>query len=164
MSDRSNFKHKKQADMAVDTAMLTIRPLKEDDWPIIVELFGEKGACGGCWCMWWRLPSGGKSWEQSKGQKNRNSLQQLLEAGKIHSVMAFSGEKAVGWCSFGPRKEFPRLVKSRALQSKWSDGTWSIVCFYVLPQWRTHGIATRLLEAATARSFALGALEVQGYP
>ena len=24
-------------------------------WDDFEELFGEKGACGGCWCMSWRL-------------------------------------------------------------------------------------------------------------
>jgi GNAT superfamily N-acetyltransferase len=52
----------------------------------------------------------------------------------------------------------------RALKRQWADDTWSIVCFYILPRWRSRGVATRLLEAATARAFALGAREIEGYP
>src|SRR5207253_1288830 len=25
-------------------------------WPDLRRLFGANGACGGCWCMWWKLP------------------------------------------------------------------------------------------------------------
>ena len=33
---------------------LTIRPLTPDLWPALEDLFGETGACNGCWCMYWR--------------------------------------------------------------------------------------------------------------
>src|SRR5262249_10337031 len=55
-------------------------------------------------------------------------------------------------------------TRVRALQSDWADDTWSIVCFYIPARWRGKGVATRLLEVATARAFALGAREVEGYP
>ena len=49
---------------------IEVRTLKADDWPVIRRLFGDNGACGGCWCMWWRVPRGGKLWEEAKGGKN----------------------------------------------------------------------------------------------
>jgi hypothetical protein len=27
-------------------------------WPALEQLFGPNGACGGCWCMWWRIEKG----------------------------------------------------------------------------------------------------------
>jgi len=36
---------------------LTIRPLTADLWPAFENLFGENGACNGCWCMYWRIGS-----------------------------------------------------------------------------------------------------------
>jgi hypothetical protein len=36
---------------------LAIRPLTPDLWPALEPLFGEKGACNGCWCMDWRIDS-----------------------------------------------------------------------------------------------------------
>jgi GNAT superfamily N-acetyltransferase len=143
---------------------LTVRPLKPDDWPIIVRLFGDNGACGGCWCMWPRVPKGGKSWDEAKGAKNRERFRRLVKAGKVHGVLAFAGEEPVGWCSFGPRSTFPRLERVRALQRDWSDTTWSIVCFYIPTRWRSCGVATQLLEAATKEALSLGATEIEGYP
>jgi GNAT superfamily N-acetyltransferase len=148
----------------VATDKIHIRPLTADDWPHIVQLFGANGACGGCWCMWPRVPRGGKSWHEAKGAKNRQRFRRLVQTGKVHAVLAFVGKDPVGWCSFGPRSTFPRLERVRALQRDSSDTTWSIVCFYIPSRWRGRGVATKLLEAATGEAFALGATEIEGYP
>ena len=145
-------------------ARLTFHPLTPDRWKDFETLFGERGACGGCWCMWPRVPQGGKSWHEAKGAKNRERFRRLVKAGKVHGVLAFDGEEPVGWCSFGPRSTFPRLERVRALQRQSSDTTWSIVCFYIPSRWRSRGVATKLLEAATKEAFALGATEIEGYP
>src|SRR5260370_6298781 len=121
---------------AADSSILQIRPLQPGDWRNIVKLFGDKGGCGGCWCMWPRMPHGGKMWEEAKGAKNRDRFRRLVRVGKVHGVLAFCGEEPVGWCSFGPRKTFPRLETVRALRREWSEGTLSLVCFYTPPPWR----------------------------
>src|SRR6202035_1892135 len=120
---------------------LSVRLLREDDWPTIEELFGSNGACGGCWCMWWRVPRGGKLWTEMKGKKNRAAFRKLLENGDVHGVLASCGDKAVGWCSFGPRRSYVRLERVRALRRDWSERTWSILCFYIPPAWRRRGVA-----------------------
>ncbi|MSP59324.1 MAG: hypothetical protein EXR72_03105 [Myxococcales bacterium] len=38
------------------------------------------------------------------------------------------------------------------------------MCFYIPTAWRGRGVAKALAAAATARAFALGATEVEGYP
>jgi GNAT superfamily N-acetyltransferase len=143
---------------------VTVKPLGGNDWPAVERLFGSKGACGGCWCMWWRVEAGGQPWEERKGEPNRARLARLVRAGAVHAVLAFAGGEPVGWCCFGPRGDFPRVARVRALARDASPRTWSIICFYIPAAWRRHGIAGRLLAAATARAFALGAAEVEGYP
>ncbi len=34
---------------------LTFEPLTKTNWNKFTGLFGEKGACGSCWCMYYRL-------------------------------------------------------------------------------------------------------------
>jgi hypothetical protein len=34
---------------------LTTRPLTPDLWPAFEDPFGENGAVGGCWRMYWRI-------------------------------------------------------------------------------------------------------------
>jgi hypothetical protein len=35
-------------------------------------LFGKDGACGGCWCMWWRLKR--SDFAKSTGEKNKRMM------------------------------------------------------------------------------------------
>src|SRR5579862_8330542 len=118
---------------------LHIREVTPDSWCEIQQLFGANGACGGCWCMSWRVPKHGKSWEEAKGARNERSLQKLVEGGCVHAMMAFAGQELVGWCSFGPRSSFPRLSTVRALQRDWTAETWSVVCFFISRGWRRRG-------------------------
>ncbi len=145
--------------MAIKTRRLTAR-----DWDVVEKLFGENGACGGCWCMYWRLPRGGKLWEESKGKKNRKTMRQLVTGGQVRAVLAFDGDKPVGWCAYGPRSDFPRLQRVRALPQEYSRTTWSVVCFFIDKDYRRQGVATQLLQAATREAFRAGATEVEGYP
>lgn len=142
----------------------TVRPLRKDDWPNIEALFGEKGACGGCWCMWWRLPRGGKLWEESKGEKNKRAFKKLVTSGKVYGCLAFAEGQPVGWCCVGPRADFPRLERTKALQTDWTEHTWSVTCFYIRPGWRHRGVATALLKEAVSVARENGAKELEGYP
>ncbi|MSR63461.1 MAG: hypothetical protein EXS08_13550 [Planctomycetes bacterium] len=42
---------------------LEVRALRPTNWPALEALFG---ACGGCWCMAWRLERA--AWEAGRGQ------------------------------------------------------------------------------------------------
>lgn len=146
------------------TDNVRVRALRTDDWPVVEALFGSRGACGGCWCMWWRVPRGGRDWEAAKGDGNRRAFRQLVSEGRVHAVLAFAGTEPVGWCSFGPRRTFPRLQRSRVLRRDGADEVWSIVCFYVLRAWRARGVGGRLLDGAVAEALRLGAEELEGFP
>lgn len=146
-------------------ATLIVRAIAPDDWDVIVRLFGSRGACGGCWCMHWRVSKGGRDWEAAtKAGKNRERFRRLVRAGRVHGVAAFEGEEPVGWCSFGPRGDFPRLLRARSFERERTVEPWAIVCFYIPRPWQGRGLATRLLNAASEVAFARGAPEVEGYP
>ena len=145
-------------------ASIQCRPLTPDDWPVVVELFGANGACGGCWCMWWRRPRGGKLWEQKKGRPNRDAFRRLVKGGRVHGVLAFDGDLPIGWCCLGPRGDFPRLERTKALATDWDDHTWSVVCFFVRSKWRRAGVATRLLASAVDIARRHGVSRIEGYP
>ncbi len=150
--------------MSDPAADVTIRAVEPDDWPLIEALFGPRGAVGGCWCMWPRIPRGGKLFESCKGEPNRLAMKALVEGGQAQALLALENGQPAGWCCFGPRADFPRLDRVRALKRDWGPGTWSIVCFYMPAKRRRQGIAGRLLARATAEAFARGARVIEGYP
>ena len=51
---------------------LSFHPLTPERWPDLERLFGVRGACGGCWCMWWRLPRA--TYNEQKGEGNREAF------------------------------------------------------------------------------------------
>ena len=56
---------------------LKFKALNLDTWPELQTLFGQKGACGGCWCMYWRLPHA--EYEANKGQANKEMLKRQIQ-------------------------------------------------------------------------------------
>ena len=143
---------------------LKVRALAPDDWDVIELLFGAKGACGGCWCMYWRSPFGGEKFKERLGETNRRDFRKLVSGGKAHGVLAFDGDRPVGWCSIGPREDFPYLERSRVLRTDWKPGTWSVTCFFIPAGERGKGVATSLLAGAVKLARKLGAKELEGYP
>jgi GNAT superfamily N-acetyltransferase len=145
-------------------AKVEVRPLAPDDWPVIERLFGRNGACAGCWCMSWRLPSGGKLWKANQGEPNRRAFRRLVESGTARGVLAFAGDEPVGWCSIGPRAHFPKLEKSRVLRHPAPPEGWVVSCFYIPARWRGQGVGRALLGAALDLARAEGASVLDGYP
>ena len=109
-----------------------------------------------------RLPKA--EFEAGKGEQNRRALKRLLGDGQAHAVMAFARDEPVGWCSFGPRRDFLRFDAAPSLKRQRTPTTWAVVCFFIPPKWRGRGVGAQLLAAAGERAFALGASEIEGYP
>jgi len=63
------------------------------------------------------------------------------------AVIAYVDGVPAGWCSFGPRSSFNRLVKSRTIPHVDETPAWSVICFIVRPQFRRTGLSRALLDA-----------------
>jgi len=70
----------------------------------------------------------------------------------------------LGWCSFGPRSDFPRLATVRALRDVAAPEQWAVMCFFVKAGSRKGGVGTALLRAAADLARAAGAPSIEGYP
>jgi GNAT superfamily N-acetyltransferase len=145
-------------------AKLTCSALTPDDWPALERLFGARGACGGCWCMFWRARYGGARFEADKGAVNRRKFRELVRTGRAQGCLAFRGGEPVGWVSVGPRESFPYFERSRALAPLPAEGVWSVTCFFVRTGERGAGVASALLDAAVELARAQGAQVIEGYP
>jgi len=141
---------------------LSFRALGPKEWNDLEELFGPRGACGGCWCMWWRLPR--PAFNAGKGDGNRRAMKRLVDAGKVPGILAYEGERAVGWCSVAPRADFGGLARSRVLAPVDDTPVWSVTCFFVAKDRRHAGVTGELLEAAVRYAKSKGARIVEGYP
>lgn len=143
---------------------IRIRPLRRNDWSRVEALFGARGACGGCWCMYWRRPRGGVLWQRSKGAINQRAFRALVGSGKVNGLLACAGRETIGWCSLGPRSDFPKIENSPSLRLPAPPRTWVVSCFFVRREWRGQGIAAALLDAAVAMARRKKAATLDGYP
>jgi GNAT superfamily N-acetyltransferase len=137
-------------------------PLTSERWPDFEKLFGERGACGGCWCMWWRLKR--SEYERQKGEGNRKAMKDIVDKGEIPGILAYVKGTPVAWCSIAPRSQFSMLSRSRILKQIDEKPVWSIVCFFIKKGWRNRGLSIKLLSKAIEYVKKQGGQVVEGYP
>ncbi len=143
-------------------AKLEFHSVTPKRWRDLEKLFGERGACGGCWCMCWRLKR--SQFEKQKGAGNKKALKKIVAAGEVPGLLAYAGREPVGWCSVAPREAFPVLENSRILKRVDDQPVWSASCFFVARPYRRQGLSVKLLRAAVAYAKKKGARMVEGYP
>src|SRR5438105_1192945 len=138
------------------------RPATPARWPDLARLFGERGACGGCWCMVWRLPR--TDFMRGKGAGNKRALQTIVANEQRPGVLAYAGEEPVGWCAIAPRDEYVALRRSRVLAPVDERPVWSISCLFVAKPFRRQGLSVRLIKEAVKFARSQGARIVEAYP
>lgn len=142
--------------------MTEFRPLTKERWFDLERLFGERGACGGCWCMWWRQKS--SEYERMKGEGNRKAMKAIVRKGEIPGFIAYENDIPVAWCAVAPRERFPRLSTSRILKKIDEKPVWSVVCLYVGKSFRHRGLSIELLKHSILFVERQGGQIVEGYP
>lgn len=148
--------------VAADRIELDVHPVTSGRWKDLAALFGARGACGGCWCMWWRLTR--SEFEKRKGAGNRRALKKLVDEGAVPGLIAYHRGEPVAWCSVGPRAAYGALGRSRVLAPVDDLPVWSIVCFFVARPFRRRGLSFDLVRAAVAHAKDRGGAIVEGYP
>lgn len=141
---------------------LAFHPVTMQRWEDLETLFGPRGACGGCWCMWWRVTHA--EFERSKGEGNRLAMKAIVDSGEVPGLLAYRQGQPVAWCSVAPRTAFPVLDRSPILKRVDDQPVWSVVCFFVARSERRQGLTIELLRAAVDYARQNGASIVEGYP
>lgn len=140
---------------------LTVRQLTSDLWPALEDLFGERGAVGGCWCMGWRI---GRAYRDRPAGANKADFRAIVEHGPPPGLLAFAGDLPVGWCQLTPRDDLAWLDRTWRLKRIDDVPVWSISCFYIRIGWRKRGITAVLIKAALDPARQAGAPAVEAYP
>ena len=111
-----------------------------------------------CWCMWWRHRTGDAT-------ENKAAMRAIVSQGREPGLLAYEDGAPVGWMSIAPRDEFHQLVRSLVYGRRESEpNVWSIVCFYIDPRAKKHGVVTALLQAGIDHAVGRGATAVEAYP
>lgn len=141
---------------------IKVVPARKEQWDDLEKLFGKNGACGGCWCMYWRQAR--SEYELLKGEGNKQFLKSMVEDGVEPGLLAYDGDTPVGWIALAPRNEYSTLARSRILKPVDDQSVWSVTCFFVSRSHRKMGITGHLLAAAADYARSKGAKILEGYP
>lgn len=141
---------------------LRFQPLTAERWKDFEKLFGDNGACGGCWCMWWRLKR--SQYGKQKGAGNKKAIKKIVTDGTVPGIIAYHDSKPIGWVAIEPRENYLLLESSRVLKRVDDKKVWSVVCFFVDKKYRRKGVPEKLLEAALKYAKKNKAKIVEGYP
>lgn len=141
---------------------LEFHPLAPERWKDLEALFGERGAYGGCWCMWWRLTR--VLFGKQKGAENKRALKRIVDSGEVPGILAYTKGQPIAWCSVGPREGYSALERSRTLKRIDDEPVWSVVCFFVSKPFRRKGVMVPLLTATVKYATEHSAKIVEGYP
>ena len=141
---------------------LECHPLTPERWADLERLFGERGADGGCWCMWWRLTR--SQFYAQAGDKNKQAMKAIVDSGQMPGLLAYVNNEPVAWCSIAPREDYASLGRSRTLKRIDEKPVWSVVCFFVDRRFRRKGLMVPFLRAAVEYAREHGAKIVEGYP
>jgi GNAT superfamily N-acetyltransferase len=142
---------------------LTFEPVSRNNWLKLVELFGERGACGNCWCMYYRLDKA-EFTEGKTDQGNKEALKELVWNNKPTGILALYEGRAIAWCAFAPREDFIKLERSRVHKRIDQLPVWSVPCFFIHKDFRRQGVSVELLQGVIryARKQKIGIVEA--YP
>lgn len=140
---------------------LRVRPLTPDLWPALEDLFGEKGACNGCWCMYWRI---GNAYRKRPRSRNKAAFRKIVKQGPPPGLLAFDRDVPVGWCQLTPRDDVPWLDHIWRLRRLDDTSVWSLSCLYVRIGYRGRGVTSALIAAAVQAAKTAGAPALEAYP
>ena len=145
------------------TEQLTFEPLTRKNWGQFVQLFGNKGACGNCWCMYYRLNK--SEFREGKVEDgNKNAMKDLVCENKPVGILGFYDGQAIAWCAFAPREDFIKLEKSRVHKRIDDKKVWSIPCFFIDKSFRRQGVSVALLKGVIEYAREKGIKIIETYP
>ncbi|TMD52632.1 MAG: GNAT family N-acetyltransferase [Chloroflexi bacterium] len=128
------------------------------------EAFRDYPAWQSCYCMETLWDGSDEEWAPRTAADNRREMSVRVGAGRVTALLAFDGERPVGWCHYGESTALAGVAHRYGLEAADQQGVGSVACFVIAAQYRGHGVATRLLEVALERLRAKGFRAVEAYP
>lgn len=144
-----------------------LRPeLADELLDFLAGAFPDNREWAGCYCLFYHRSRADGRFEPC--EPYRADKAELIRSGRSFGVMAYEGDRVVGWVHAAPRETLPRLgdwdSDNPQFRPSEPDGIGAIVCFVIAPDMRGRGIATALVDEASAMFADMGLRQVEAYP
>ena len=143
-------------------------PLSADRWPDFETLFGPQGACYGCWCTHFRIPTDQRKFMD--GAAKKAFMHDRVDRGPPPGILGYLEDAPVAWVQVGPRAELPKWnspkTVSRPIEPEDAEdpGIWAVSCFFMASRHRGKGLSHRILSEAIVFAGRNGARLLEACP
>lgn len=124
--------------------------------------FQDNPRWSSCYCMEEHVSP--EDWNRRTAEVNRRDQEARIRNGDTRGVLAYVDGRPVGWCNAGPLTAMVGLDRFPTFKTEDAERVGSIVCFVIAPQYRRHGIARLLLDAACDLLERQGFAVAEAYP
>lgn len=136
---------------------IVVKPVDKSNWADFESFFESKGRLNNCWCMVWRMTK--EELKKNTPVCRKGFIKERVWAGIPIGLLAYSGDRPIGWCSIAPRETHLRLGGDEHIED-----VWSITCFYIEKEFRDQGLIHLLIEEAGKYASNHGAKYLEAYP
>lgn len=148
---------------------VTVRPLAPelaDDYLDFFDnrAFPDNPVWASCYCISYNVDMPPLEFERRGAQQNRADRAEMIRRGEASGVLAYAGDRVIGWCHAAPRVTLRLLDRTPEFASDDPDRTGAIVCYVIAPQYRGQGLPRRLLDGACETFRDRGFSAVDAYP
>jgi ribosomal protein S18 acetylase RimI-like enzyme len=126
--------------------------------------FRDYPAWEACYCMETHRTQSEAAWAARTAGDNRRDMSAMIAAGEVTALLAYDRDEPIGWCNYGETTRLSGVMRKLGLEAADHEGVGSVACFVISAQYRGHGVASKLLEAAVERLRARGLRAVEAYP
>jgi GNAT superfamily N-acetyltransferase len=144
-----------------------VRPLTPSRLPDLADLFAATAMTARCHCTFFLLSGRERARVWPAGGARMCFEEFARSAPAPAGVLAYRGDRAVGWCAAAPRASYPVVLRSPLYRDRdpAEDGSvWFASCFYVHRSARHQGVTRRLLDRVLDLAASSGAVAVEGLP
>ena len=128
------------------------------------DAFTDNPSWASCYCMTYHVALPPAQWEERTAEQNRGDRAAMIERGEASGVLAFAGDRVVGWCNASPRSSLPMLDTIAGWESGDRARSGTIICFAIAPAYRGQGVARELLDGACDHLRERGFAFVEAFP
>ena len=126
------------------------------------DAFADNPGWSSCYCMEKHVAAA--DWSRRTGADNRRDQEARIRSGAARGLLAYVDGRPVGWCNAGPRRSMIGQDHLPDLRTEDPDRVGAIVCFVIASQYRRHGVARQLLDAACDSLARQGFAVAEAYP
>lgn len=141
----------------------SVRDLSPETWDAFAALVERhNGVWNGCWCTWFIAP---RAERHGSGLSNQEIKKRCVFEGRNHAALVFDGDRAIGWCEYGPPAELPTMKHRKQYEAEATRvPDYRLTCFFVDRDYRRQGVAVAALHGALDRIARAGGGVVEAYP